>query len=82
MDTLPQLKNALISYVTAYNERGNRGIKLAHAYERTLSSETVSGETASIIYEKSLRGETLSNNEVKQFQDTTNRSATSISHSG
>ena len=67
--SLPRLKDALVEFTNGYNERGNRGIKLAHAYQRTLSSEDVSAETAAAIYEKSLSGAPLAAQEIKQFQD-------------
>lgn len=52
-----------------YQKRGAVGIKLAHAYRRTLHSERVSAVTASAIFERALRGERLSAGEIKQFED-------------
>ena len=69
LDALDDLKAALVAYTEAYNVRGNRGIKLAHAYTRTLASEEVGASEASRVYDRALRGEELTPTEVKRFQD-------------
>ncbi|MBM3188296.1 MAG: hypothetical protein FJZ90_06180 [Chloroflexi bacterium] len=69
LDSLADLKAALVAYTERYNDRGNRGIKLAHAYTRTLASEEVSEREVEGIYERALRGEVLDSGEVKRFQD-------------
>ena len=69
VDTLDGLKDALIGYTERYNAKGNRGIKLAHAYQRTLFSEDVPASEASAIYAKALRGEELALDQIKRFQD-------------
>jgi predicted TIM-barrel fold metal-dependent hydrolase len=49
--------------------RGARGIKLAHAYWRTLHCEPVSAAAAGRALGKALRGRKLSADEVKRLQD-------------
>ena len=60
---------AIGALVEEYRERGAVGIKLAHAYRRTLHSERVSAVAASVIFERALRGERLSPAQTKQFED-------------
>ena len=69
LDSLTSLKAALVAYTESYNARGNRGVKLAHAYTRTLDSQDVPETEAAVIYEQSLRGDDVSAAEVKRFQD-------------
>ncbi|HEB11620.1 MAG TPA: hypothetical protein ENI06_10460 [Spirochaetales bacterium] len=69
LSSLSDLKKALVDFTLTYNVRGNRGIKLAHAYERTLHSEEVSETAAGALYDKSLQGQSLSTEEIKKFQD-------------
>ena len=58
-----------MAYTESYNARGNRGIKLAHAYQRTLASEDVPKAEAAAIYDSALQGVTVSPEEVVRFQD-------------
>lgn len=66
---LVSLKQGLADLVEGYRRRGSRGIKLAHAYGRTLHSEEVPEVVAAWVFDKALRGETLTAAEVKQLQD-------------
>ncbi len=66
---LSSLKKALADLTEEYQQQGAVGIKLAHAYGRTLDSQPVSDQTATRIFESALQGEELSRNDVKQFQD-------------
>jgi len=66
---IKSLKQGLADLVEEYRQRGSVGIKLAHAYRRTLASENVPEETASKIFERALAGEKLSSAEIKQFED-------------
>ncbi len=63
------VKDCLKELLEKYRREGTVGIKLAHAYERTLSSEKVPHETASNIYKKALKGEKITPEEKKAFQD-------------
>ncbi len=67
--TLPDCKEALAQLVTDYVERGAVGIKLAHAYSRTLHSEPVSAVAASALFDRALEGRKLDPGEVKRLQD-------------
>ena len=69
LSTLRDLEGALVSLVERYNARGNRGLKLAHAYTRTLASEDVPFDEAAAIYDRALGGNEISADEVKRFQD-------------
>jgi predicted TIM-barrel fold metal-dependent hydrolase len=69
VDTLGELKSALAAYTAGYVARGACGIKLAHAYSRTLDSEPVREAEARAIYERALRGQEPDQGEVKRFQD-------------
>lgn len=69
IDSLKSLKQALSDLTEEYCERGSVGIKLAHAYGRTLLSEHVPDDTANNIFAKALGGGTLSTDEIKQLQD-------------
>ena len=66
---LRSLKAALASLTEDYVARGARGIKLAHAYARTLHSEPVAEAVAGRILAKALRGGALLPDEVKRLQD-------------
>lgn len=66
---LASLKQGLGELVEKYRQRGSRGIKLAHAYGRTLASENVPTAVAAPVFDKALRGDTLATAEVKQLQD-------------
>jgi len=66
---IKSLKQGIADLVEEYRQRGSVGIKLAHAYRRTLASENVPEETASKIFDRALAGETLSSAEIKQFED-------------
>ncbi len=68
-DSLKSLKRGLADLVEEYREHGSVGIKLAHAYGRTLASENVSESVAGNIFAKALCGGSLSSDEVKQLQD-------------
>ena len=66
---LKRLKTALVALTEAYNARGNVGIKLAHAYSRTLHSEPVSDAVAARHLSRALSGKELNPTQVKQLQD-------------
>ena len=68
-DNLTSLKQGLADLVEEYRQRGSVGIKLAHAYRRTLLSEPVDEQTATQIFARALSGEKLSAEEMKQFED-------------
>lgn len=67
--SLAQLKQGLSDLVVQYQRRGSVGIKLAHAYWRTLASEDVPADVAAPLFERSLSGVELSPTEVRQLQD-------------
>ena len=67
--SLRSAKDALASLTEDYRRRGARGIKLAHAYSRTLASEPVPEPAARRIFSKAVRGGTLAAPEVKRLQD-------------
>ena len=69
LDSLADLKLALRDYVQGYVARGACGIKLAHAYSRTLDSQAVSEAEAGRIFAQSLRGHEPTADDVKRFQD-------------
>lgn len=68
-NNLKLAKQGLADLVEEYKKRGAVGIKLAHAYGRTLASENVSEYDASNIFTKSMVGWQLSPGDVKQLQD-------------
>jgi len=68
-DSLKSIKEGLADLVAEYQKRGSVGIKLAHAYGRTLASDNVPEDTAANIFAKALGGGSLSSAEVKQLQD-------------
>ena len=68
-DNLQSIKQGLADLTEEYQKRGAVGIKLAHAYGRTLASENVPEDVAKNIFAKALGGGTLSRSEIKQLQD-------------
>ncbi len=66
---LDSCREALAQAVRDYQKRGAVGIKLAHAYRRTLHSEPVSRVVAASIFDKALKGERLTPAEIKRFED-------------
>lgn len=66
---MDSLKDALGELVAQYQARGAVGIKLAHAYSRTLASEQVSAVVAASILDKALRGDAVTGAERLRFQD-------------
>jgi predicted TIM-barrel fold metal-dependent hydrolase len=66
---LASCRQALVDLVEQYQCRGAVGIKLAHAYRRTLHSDRVDEPTAAAVFDAALRGEELSPEQVKQFED-------------
>jgi len=68
-DSLQSLKQGLADLTEEYQKRGSVGIKLAHAYGRTLASDNVPEDIAANIFAKALGGGSLSADEVKQLQD-------------
>jgi predicted TIM-barrel fold metal-dependent hydrolase len=69
LNSLNEIKNGLRKLIEKYRKKGAVGIKLAHAYERTLFSEKVSYEEASIIYYRFLKGNKLNSKEKIRLQD-------------
>lgn len=67
--SLRDLREMLVELVMRYQDRGAVGIKLAHAYRRTLHSEPVPEIAASLTLDRALRGEILPPAEVKRLQD-------------
>ena len=63
------LKQGLADLVEEYRQKGSVGIKLAHAYRRTLASDDVPEETAGKAFSRARSGEKLSAVEMKQFED-------------
>lgn len=68
-DSLQSVKKGLADLVEEYQKRGSKGIKLAHAYGRTLASDNVPEDIAANVFAKALGGGSLSRDEVKQLQD-------------
>ncbi|MBM4078835.1 MAG: hypothetical protein FJ278_03980 [Planctomycetes bacterium] len=66
---LASLKQGLADLIEEYRKRGSRGIKLAHAYSRTLASEPVPEPTAAQVFDRALSGQAPTPAELKQFQD-------------
>ena len=66
---LKSAKRALVAAASRYQSRGAVGIKLAHAYRRTLASEPVSEEDAARLFERAVTGEDLSPAEKKAIED-------------
>jgi predicted TIM-barrel fold metal-dependent hydrolase len=66
---LPAARQALADYVASYVARGAIGIKLAHAYWRSLHHEPVAESDAAPLYARAVAGEALSAQEVTTLQD-------------
>jgi uncharacterized protein len=62
-------KAGLADFVGSYVARGAIGIKLAHAYQRSLSHQRVPESTAAAIYARVSRGEGVAPGEVTALQD-------------
>jgi len=62
-------KEALAALTERYQEQGVVGIKLAHAYSRTLASSPVPEPDAGRFFERAVKGEELDGEEVKAIQD-------------
>lgn len=69
IDSLKKAKEALQNLAQRYLEQGAVGIKLAHAYERTLHSIPVAEKNAAQIFDRALRGDSLAGEEIKKLQD-------------
>lgn len=69
IDSLKKAKDAIKDLVQRYLERGAVGIKLAHAYGRTLHSVPVDEESAARIFDRALQGDSLPAKEIKRLQD-------------
>jgi len=69
IDSIKRAKEALFELTKRYVQRGAVGIKLAHAYNRTLHSVPVGESDANRIFEKALHGKELEPDRVKQLQD-------------
>ena len=67
--SLEAAKQALLRLVEAYAKRGAIGIKLAHAYSRSLHSVPVNKEDAARIFEQAMRADTLGVQKIRQLQD-------------
>ena len=66
---LASARRALADLVAGYAGRGAIGIKLAHAYTRSLRHERVPEEQAAPLYARAAAGETLTAGEVTALQD-------------
>jgi len=66
---LPEVKSALVALIEEYKRRGSVGIKLAHAYRRTLDSERVPEPVAADVFARAVAGEFPAWPELKQFED-------------
>lgn len=69
LDCLKSAKQALLKLVEEYVDKGAVGIKLAHAYNRTLFSVQVDEKTASILFERAIKENHLQPADIKQLQD-------------
>ena len=69
IESLKEAKDALKDLVQRYLERGAVGIKLAHAYERTLHSVPVNEGNAARIFDRALREDSLPAHDIKKLQD-------------
>ncbi|NPV46534.1 MAG: amidohydrolase family protein [Armatimonadetes bacterium] len=67
--SLRDLREALTALVEEFAGRGAVGIKLAHAYRRTLESRPVAEVTAAMLLDRALRGEALPWAEARQLED-------------
>ncbi|MGQ9730434.1 MAG: amidohydrolase family protein [Candidatus Zipacnadales bacterium] len=66
---LHRLKSALAELMEQYRARGSVGIKLAHAYRRTLQSDLVPEADAARYFAKAVAGEPLTWPERKAVED-------------
>jgi uncharacterized protein len=66
---LPALRRGLADYVAGYVARGAVGIKLAHAYFRSLRHERVPESAAGALYARAVAGQALTPAEVTALQD-------------
>ena len=66
---LDSLETALALALQQYRDAGAVGVKLAHAYGRTLLHERPTRAAATRLFAKVLKGDTLSAPERKQLQD-------------
>ena len=69
LTNLAEAKSALVALIEEYKSRGSVGIKLAHAYRRTLDSEPVPQSVAADVFARAVAGESLTWPERKQFED-------------
>lgn len=69
IDSLADHKQATLMALERYVEKGAIGIKLGHAYNRTLYSEPVDEAVAAAIFDRCLRGEDLDGAQLKALQD-------------
>jgi hypothetical protein len=67
--SLSDATDALAALAAEYRSRGAVGIKLAHAYSRTLATENVPEAAAAPIFARALKGERLSVGETRAVQD-------------
>ena len=63
------LELALGALVADYQRRGAIGIKLAHAYQRTLATEPVPASWADVAIWRANRGDELSADDIRALQD-------------
>jgi predicted TIM-barrel fold metal-dependent hydrolase len=66
---LKRVKEALAQVTEDYKRRGAVGIKLAHAYWRTLACDPVSERKAASVYQKAVGKGKFTEEEEKAFQD-------------
>jgi predicted TIM-barrel fold metal-dependent hydrolase len=69
VDSLKSAKGALLKLTKEYADKGAIGIKLAHAYGRTLHSVPVDDNVASRIFDSALSKHEVNADEVKHLQD-------------
>jgi len=67
--TIGDAKAGLAKLTERYQEQGVVGIKLAHAYSRTLASSPVPEPDAERLFARAVKGEELKVEEVKAIQD-------------
>lgn len=69
IDSLKAAKRALADLTERYVQQGAIGIKLAHAYGRTLHSLPVAEDRATWIFDRALQNQKLTASEVRELQD-------------
>lgn len=69
ISSLKEAKRALQTLMQRYLEKGAVGIKLGHAYNRTLHSVCVDENKASQIFDRAIGSNNISTNEIKELQD-------------